>query len=432
MKVTVAPTQTSHLSGDIFRATLSFESPPKPSSNDASESTNTNSTCHFAWGFAQLIGTFGFDTSLVHFDSTQIASVRSKAVVVGSGFGGIAMAEVLDREGKDRMFPIFSTTPSMLFYDLVLKEGETRSISYEIKLPKDLPPSHRGKSIKISYKLIVCVQRAAPNQKPQILQVPLRVFSALGDLVSRRIYNVTAPIVITEDIGVVEEIQSSEYEILRKSDLTSMSIAVEGEEEETTLTQRLIMLCQRSGKVAFDICKNEDIVAHFILIRGAFRLGETVLGVLDFSKGTVPCFQVSAFLEQTETVNDGYTSPNSPSEGTRRVLAQQHSCTINTSRMDISLTIPASATPHFSTTAVSLSYSIRLEFITSRGKPNLQEPVRPLIQPTAADVSVPDVQNFYSTQTPATVNVEAFECVLGVKVYPSGSMGSVMKTFDIK
>ncbi|KAJ3011340.1 UNVERIFIED_CONTAM: hypothetical protein HDU68_001702 [Siphonaria sp. JEL0065] len=182
----------------------------------------------------------------------------------------------------------------MLFYDLDLKDGEARSISYETRLPIDLPPSHRGKAIRISYKLVVCVQRAgAQAGKPQIFQIPLRVFAAVGDLISRRVFDVLSPIVITEDTGIVEEVSSAEFGILRKSDLKDLSIAVEGEEEEMSLAQKLIVVCQRSGKVAFDICKGQDMVAHFILIRGAFRLGETILGVLDFEKGQIPCFQVS-------------------------------------------------------------------------------------------------------------------------------------------
>ncbi|ORY37980.1 Rgp1-domain-containing protein [Rhizoclosmatium globosum] len=117
-----------------------------------------------------------------------------------------------------------------------------------------------------------------------------------------------------------------------------------------TLAQKLTRHCQKSGKISVDICKGSDLVAHFTLVRGAFRVGDTVLGLLDFSKCTVACFQLSAFLEQTETVDEKHVPSNSTStKGVRTVLAQHHCCVINTSRIDISLKIPSTATPDFKT-----------------------------------------------------------------------------------
>ncbi|KAJ3072965.1 hypothetical protein HDU98_002552 [Podochytrium sp. JEL0797] len=435
MQLTATPSQGSFASGDTFRATLCFSNPTDTTSDGIS----------LAWGFAQLIGTFHFDPNSVRFDSDALASFKSKSVGVGGGFGEIALKEYVE---NDTVFPLFSTSASMLFFDMNLANGDSRTISYEIQLPINLPPSHTGKAVKISYKLIIGVQPAGSGpdraQKPQLFQMPIRLFAAVGDILSRRVFDMSVPIVANEESAVVEEITGSDFGMLRPSDLASLcplfsptAVATENEDEEMTLTQHLIMQCQMSGKLTFNIRKGEDMVSHFTLVRQAFRLGETILGVLDFSKGTIPCFQVSAFLEQTETVTEPHSTAFRP-RAIRRVLAQQHACTINTSRMDISLPIPAKTTPDFSTSVVTLSYHIRLEFITARGggpaaSVKLMQPVTPIVQPNTTDDIVLNeeeveneqgVQHFSATQTTRSVAVEAFEHGIDVKVFPSGSMGA--------
>ncbi|KAJ3286450.1 hypothetical protein HDU79_006479 [Rhizoclosmatium sp. JEL0117] len=215
-------------------------------------------------------------------------------------------------------------------------------------------------------------------------------------------------------------------------------LVAESEEEEMTLAQKLTRHCQKSGKISVDICKGSDLVAHFTLVRGAFRVGDTVLGLLDFSKCTVACFQLSAFLEQTETVDEKHVPSNSTStKGVRTVLAQHHCCVINTSRMDISLKIPSTATPDFKTSVASVSYNLRLEFITSRGpNPKLLEPVAAILDPTVADMENAHdhhAQNFTALKLVDRADVEAFECVLGIKVYPRGDdvWGGNGKQFEV-
>jgi hypothetical protein len=51
-------------------------------------------------------------------------------------------------------------------------------------------------------------------------------------------------------------------------------------------------LVQNSQKVSYDICKNNEHVAKLILLRGAFRLGEPVIGIIDFEESSIPCFKV--------------------------------------------------------------------------------------------------------------------------------------------
>ncbi|KAI8607439.1 hypothetical protein BC830DRAFT_1175320, partial [Chytriomyces sp. MP71] len=108
----------------------------------------------------------------------------------------------------------------------------------------------------------------------------------------------------------------------------------------------------------------------------------------------------------------------------------EHVSTVNTSRVGISLPIPCSATPEFQTTAVSLTYTLRLEFVTAKGRnPKLMESshVRPVtaddIAAAAAQVDPQEAPHFVSSRLASRIDVEAFECVLAVRVYPNGVLG---------
>lgn len=48
---------------------------------------------------------------------------------------------------------------------------------YEVTLPTDLPPTHRGKTIRINYNLIIGTQRGAVNHQSHVVQLPFRVFN---------------------------------------------------------------------------------------------------------------------------------------------------------------------------------------------------------------------------------------------------------------
>lgn len=73
--------------------------------------------------------------------------------------------------------PVLSTPQSILFVDLRLAPGESKSYLYKFVLPRGLPPSHKGKALKITYNVVVGTQRAGKGvQQPKVIEVPFRVF----------------------------------------------------------------------------------------------------------------------------------------------------------------------------------------------------------------------------------------------------------------
>jgi hypothetical protein len=104
--------------------------------------------------------------------------------------------------------PTFETRPAMLAVDLTLAPGESRSCtflfslsshygilltqyqfldSYSIKLPDNLPPTFRGRSLRFSYELIIGTCRATngvgsraavgSNGISRVMKVPIRVYN---------------------------------------------------------------------------------------------------------------------------------------------------------------------------------------------------------------------------------------------------------------
>ncbi|KAI5293757.1 hypothetical protein KEM52_005255 [Ascosphaera acerosa] len=80
--------------------------------------------------------------------------------------------------------PLLSTPQSLLFVDLQLRPGEEKSYRFKFALPEGLPASHRGKAIRITYNLIIGVQRPSGGkdvQKMSRISVPFRVLSGVDD-----------------------------------------------------------------------------------------------------------------------------------------------------------------------------------------------------------------------------------------------------------
>lgn len=136
-----------------------------------------------------------------------------------------------------------------------------------------------------------------------------------------------------------------------------------------------------SGRRAnrFDIARNGRRVATVSLARCAYRLGETVTAAVDLSGADVPCYAFRATLETAETVDGSIAlrSPASVDRVTRRTHATQTESTLFARRVVCAFVIPLQASPTFITSGVSLDWTLRVEFVTSRlqieEQPELEE-----------------------------------------------------------
>jgi hypothetical protein len=118
----------------------------------------------------------------------------------------------------------------------------------------------------------------------------------------------------------------------------------------------------------FEVARNGRRVAVLALGRPAYRLGETVIAVIDFSNAEIPCYALHAALETSETVDPAIAlrSPASVYRVTRRTYGSHSESTLFAQRVTFAPTIPVNATPEFVTTGVSLEWKIKVEFVTPR------------------------------------------------------------------
>lgn len=165
-------------------------------------------------GYAQIMGSFTLDGALIN--QAPFEEVKRKGVVGGQGGGGVVGVEKTKRESglfgalgwgnigeslggllgssepssiremrgiaSSKTVPLISTPQSILFVDLRLAPGESRSYTYSFTIPRGLPPTHKGRSMKVAYHLTIGTQRAGSTKDQQVkhVDVPFRVFGSVN------------------------------------------------------------------------------------------------------------------------------------------------------------------------------------------------------------------------------------------------------------
>lgn len=415
-------------------------------------------------GYAQLQGYFVLDEELIEVDG--FAHVKTQGVVVGPsggiGYGsqngsgllqGLAsglgsLLQIRDNDGnsssegfvrssspgisrsnsrllrntqKKDSIPIFSTPQSLLFVDLKLSPGETRSFSYRIELPKALPPSCRAKSIRIYYNLVIGIQKLDSRGRPQpkTTLVPFRVFPHVDKYGQQYTHDLKTPIVLQKDQASVVQLppdrymtsdQVSKYIAAKstkplnevsegksgfsayiggllngddstKNKLLSQQHSPEESPTSPTTSQDNIEYFSRyqyttnpkqALKSRFDIGRSGKRIATVSLSKPVSKVGDNIVFVVDYANADLKCYRITASLETEEFISpdvlkhDGRAlSAADTSSMTRRVYSQSSMSTYSLSRSTFEFTIPATATPQFSTSDIALKWNLKLDFITS-------------------------------------------------------------------
>lgn len=147
-------------------------------------------------------------------------------------------------------------------------------------------------------------------------------------------------------------------------------------EEPQTMKETIDLAILRSNMTGlanqsanrFEIARSGRRVAVIMLTRPAYRLGETISAMLDFTNADIPCYSVHVSLETSEKVDPAIALRSNASiyRVTRKVHASFSENALFAQRLAFSPTIPPNATPEFITSGVSLEWRLRVEFITPR------------------------------------------------------------------
>ncbi|KAH4907404.1 hypothetical protein HBI80_066520 [Parastagonospora nodorum] len=400
-------------------------------------------------GYAQIMGSFTLDGSLIN--QAPFEEVKRKGVVGGQGGGGVVGVERKKRESglfgalgwgnvgeslggligssepssmRDmnriasmKTVPLISTPQSILFVDLKLAPGESRSYTYSFTVPRGLPPSHKGKSMKVSYHLTIGTQRTGSTQDQQVKQVevPFRVFGSVnsrGDILG---HDLMSPYIILRDQARTTTLDAAAGDkspsLIKKgaasgkSDTNTFNDFLEYvdnllerprqnssmgllsptgtmpgrssiAEEPQTMKDSIDTAILRSNLTGaanqsanrFEIARSGRRVAVIMLARPAYRLGETMSAVIDFTDSHIPCYSVHVSLETSEKVDPAIALRSNASiyRVTKKVYASFSENALFARRLTFAPTIPPNATPEFITSGVSLEWKLRVEFITPR------------------------------------------------------------------
>lgn len=401
-------------------------------------------------GYAQVNATFTLDGALV--DQTPFEEVKKKGFLGGQGGGGVVGVKTPSNAGgilggfslnsigesiggflggaelsslkemkgvaSSRAIPLLSTPQSLLFVDLTLVPGEEKSFLFRYTLPRGLPASHKGKSIKIIYNLNIGVQGAPGEKAVQAVRrvnIPLKVFSGVNDDGEIFGHDLMQPYVILQDTAETDTVESAST-FPERASIASVKSAEDATQDFLTYVDTLLSRRRRRQSSSatlepprglikndsssrakqaidsaiflgkqnsssnqspnrFEIARNGKRIATIVLDRTLHRLGETVTAAVDLSNPQMPCYSLRCTLESTEKVNPALAlrSAASVTRLSRRVYRSQSENTLFAERIVFSPSIPITATPTLMTSGVNLDWALRFEFVTTRVADSMDE-----------------------------------------------------------
>ncbi|KAL0869022.1 hypothetical protein ABMA27_007341 [Loxostege sticticalis] len=253
---------------------------------------------------------------------------------------------------------IFHTKPKILFCDLTIPLGESKTFWYRESLPIEAAPSYRGTSVKYSYKVTIATQKVGSHIK--MVRIPFRVLPI-------------SPIMNMQDLAALCGNETTE-------ELQPTNPFSEERKVETPLTMALQVLqnlTARRSPNSYMITNTRGKVGRFCLFKSAYKLGEDIVGTFDFSVGTVTCMQVSVSLQPEEVIKSKSPSKNANKDTSSRsmTVARYHEVTLGLTHSQLILPIPLHITPAFEVDEVSLKWRLHFEFVTTNEKllPNPEE-----------------------------------------------------------
>nr|POE65973.1 protein sat1 [Quercus suber] len=419
-------------------------------------------------GYAQIMGSFTLDGGLINgapFEEVKRKGVQGGGGVIGierpkraSGmFGALSWSNIGESLGGllgseemssmaqmkasagSKSIPLLSTPQSLLFVDLKLGPGESKSYCYRIALPRGLPPTHRGRAIKVQYHLAVGVQRP-DTQSAKHAKAPFRILGSYDSQGQSLGHDLMSPYVILQDTAETMSVptQTSFAKLAMKQPELKAKSAKQGLEDFLRYTERLLersadtstaplspssplphspstsrrqsmvslhdtttastqdainLAILRSNQVQippiatkqpeaqmsgnrFNITRSGQPVAVLTILRPAYKLGEAIIGTIDFTaaplpaeeRTPVPAYEILVELETEELIDPSLAlrSGHSIHRVTRCVHAFMRENVMFARTISFNLCIPAYATPSFETTGVSLQWNIKVEFSVER------------------------------------------------------------------
>jgi RAB6A-GEF complex partner protein 2 len=96
----------------------------------------------------------------------------------------------------------------------------------------------------------------------------------------------------------------------------------------------------------YNISNSRGRVCRLILFKNNFKLGEDILGTIDFDHTDVPCVQFTVTLQSEELLNTAYRRKSTQTSNITS-FTKQSEFSLSTTQTYLSLAIPLSCSPTF-------------------------------------------------------------------------------------
>lgn len=359
---------TAFLAGETIECAITFSCP---------EATGSGQPECLAWASAQLHCQCNVKESKVIIPPQPITRRPSEEWENIQSSSNTSFAASRGEKGVC----ILLTQPKILFCDLKMKPGETKTIIYSETIPRDAPPSYRGQDVKYSYKVTIGVQRIGSPIK--LIKVPFRLMVLYG----------------LDEATIFEGANHTD----------AANPFLEGDRPKNTLLDRAVQILttitSRKSPNSYNITNAQGAVAKFCLFKPAFKLGEDIIGTIDFSDASVACLQYSVVLQCEEQISEECRRRQQQTSTTVASHSKHQEFCLHLRHSHMVLPIPLHVTPAFITDIVCLRWRLHFEFTTSK------EPIPEHGIPT-------DQSESAIWQGPDNVSVDTLVWNLPIKILP--------------
>lgn len=296
-----------------------------------------------------------------------------------------------------------STSPKILFCDLKLGKDESKTCKltliksiqhfihqplildfYREQIPYSSPPTYKGIDIKYYYKVSIATQKV--GSRVQTLQLPVRIIPLTVEERSEQLPGFC-------DITNEELAPSNPFLEHEKKSISKVEIALQNLQNITARRKpNFYVITNRRGKVG-----------RFCLFKPNYKLGEDVVGTLDFSCRTIRCVQLSVTL-QCEEILAGAKKSIDGKEVVGKITnyTKHHEFCMGLLQTQMILPIPLNVTPTFKTNLVELRWRLHFQFVTT---------ITENLMPTT-DSSITELW-----QAPKSIDIETMVWNLPITVY---------------
>lgn len=261
---------------------------------------------------------------------------------------------------------------------------------FAIALPKNVCPTFRGSSARVFYVVSITAQCATTGSKPVSVHLPFEVYGSeyffeAGTVASASHFASSQD---KDDGSAASEVKNATTahnkqhvvggttRVGRSLSLAPAPVGVRtGSEIAFELRPSLMHgrveteQMQRAQTSIFTIGKDRSHLVRFLLTKQFYQPGEVLLGVFDFTRASIPCYEVSATLCLEETLSSMALDPDRVVQS--KVFGKFHERTLDTLQTNVRFSIPHDALPTIKTDLVRFQWLLRFEF--SAGAPPQKE-----------------------------------------------------------